>query len=104
MLSSQEKQHPINIDPGIADKFKDLQTDIQKFSTDFLEYLKNKKQDLDQEAQRLQGLINRFRDELEVCVLCSRYVLILKFFSQTQRSGILSHISQNYLVSELPLV
>ena len=84
MLSSQEKQHPIDIDPGIADKFKDFKNDIQKFSTDFLEYLKHKKQDFVEEVERLRNLINRLTSEVEVCVLCSRYVLILKFFSQTQ--------------------
>ena len=71
MLSSQKKEHPINIDPEVADKFKDLRYDIQKFSEDFLQYLEDKKQDLEAEAERLQNLINGLKDELEVYVLCS---------------------------------
>ena len=77
MLSSQEKAHPINIDPGVSDKFKELRTDIQKFSTDFLQYLEDKKQELAAEAQRLQTLITKLTDELKTCVLRSQYVLIL---------------------------
>jgi hypothetical protein len=106
MLSSQEKKHPINIDPDVADKFKNLRTDIQKFSSDFLLYLEAKKQELEAEATRLQNLLTRLKSELDVYVLCSICFnsSILKFFLQAQRPGILSHISQNYLESEYPLV
>ena len=75
MLSSQEKQHPIDIDTGVAEKFKDFRTDIQKFSTDFLQYLKDKKQDFEERVERLRSLINRLTSELDVYVLCSRCVL-----------------------------
>ena len=85
MLLSQEKEHPVNIDTGVADKFKDLRTDIQKFSTDFLQYLDDKREKLEQEAERLQNLIKRLKEELDKCVLCSRYVLIPPFLSSSRR-------------------
>ena len=71
VTSSQQKGHPIHIDPNVADRFKDLRDDIQQFSLAFTKYLEEKKQELDREATRLQGVIEGIRAEIEVCVICS---------------------------------
>ena len=73
-MSSQKKEHPSNIDPEIAEKFKELRNDLQKFSEDFTRYLEYKKEELQAEAGRLQGIINQLMAEIEQCVLYSRYV------------------------------
>ena len=74
MLSSQKREHPINIDPAVAEKFKVLRNDVQKFSVDFTLYLAEKKQELQAEAEILQEKISKLKANIEEYVICSRYV------------------------------
>ena len=105
MLSSQQKEHPIYIDPDVADKFKDLRDDVQQFSIAFTKYLEEKEQELEQEATRLQGVIEGIRAEIDVCVLCSpcSSSSVPELLPQVEFTGTWLHTSQNYLDSKLPL-
>lgn len=80
----QTKEHPVDVNPEIADGFKNLRTDIQGFTKDFQRYFIDKKQELEKEAIRLQGVIEKLLGEIET------YVLMLGFHSTSRRMILLA--------------
>lgn len=68
MFYSQEK-HPIDRATKVADDFKNLRNDIQDFSTAFMNYIEEQKQQLTEDAEQFEKDIRKHPLAVDGCVV-----------------------------------
>ena len=64
-----QDSHPIEIATSVADRFKNLRNDIEKFSKDFTQYLLDEGKRLTEEVEAFEKDIKKYQAEVDRCVL-----------------------------------
>ncbi|XP_006463632.1 hypothetical protein AGABI2DRAFT_179925 [Agaricus bisporus var. bisporus H97] len=94
-LKDYVDKHPITVAKEVADGFKNLQSDIHDFSTDFTAYLAEQKQKLSDDAKKYEGLITDY--EGQIVVLNKKIKTAAIILGCTFVFGILSAIPAGFL-------